>query len=159
MAGYDNVFAIGDIAQMATAAYPEGHPQVAQPAIQQGRQLGENIRHLLQKQPLKPFGYDDKGTMATIGRASAVAEIKGVPKLKGFIAWAIWIFIHVMTFLGNRNRFATIVNLSARYLTWPRTHNAIVGETPMTVLRTPERAGDAAEDGEEQEPVKGSWIG
>ena len=70
--------------------------------------------------------------MATIGRSSAVAEIKFLPRLKGFPAWIIWVGLHVATLLGNRNRFATMTNLAAKYLTGG-SHNAIVGETPPVV--------------------------
>ena len=74
--------------------------------------------------------------MATIGRSSAVAEIKFLPKLTGFPAWVIWVGLHIVTLLGNRNRFATLVNLSAKYLSWG-SHNAIVGETPYVIADEP----------------------
>ena len=74
--------------------------------------------------------------MATIGRASAVAEIKFMPKLTGFPAWVIWVALHIATLLGNRNRFATLINLSAKYLVWG-SHNAIVGETPYVTAAQP----------------------
>jgi NADH dehydrogenase len=69
--------------------------------------------------------------MATIGSRAAVAEIIHIPKLKGFIAWVIWLFIHVVGLLGSRNRLSTTVNLGVRYLSWPRTFNAIVGEVEV----------------------------
>ena len=75
-------------------------------------------------------------TMATIGRASAIAQIKGLPRLKGFPAWVIWVALHIATLLGNRNRFATMINLSAKYLAWG-SHNAIVGETPLVIADNP----------------------
>ena len=74
--------------------------------------------------------------MATVGRASAVAEIKFMPKMTGFIAWIIWVGLHVATLLGNRNRFATMTNLTAKYLT-KGSHNAIVGETPYVMADKP----------------------
>lgn len=87
-----------------------------------------------QNKTLKPFSYKDKGKMATVGRASAVAQIRSLPDLKGFAAWVIWVVLHVMSLLGNRNRFATMVNLGAKYLFWG-SHNAIVGESPDVVAR------------------------
>ena len=74
--------------------------------------------------------------MATIGRASAVAEIKFMPKMTGFLAWIIWVGLHIATLLGNRNRFATFVNLIAKYLV-SGSHNAIVGETPYVTAAQP----------------------
>ena len=63
-----------------------------------------------------------------------MAQVKGLPRLTGFIAWVIWIVVHVFSLLGNRNRLATMLNLSARYLFWHHSHNAIVGETPTIIL-------------------------
>jgi NADH dehydrogenase len=133
--GYDNVFAVGDI-----AATPDPLAQLAQPAIQGGRHAGRQIKAAVTgrtKRASRPFHYRDKGIMATIGRSAAVAEISHVPKLKGFLAWMIWLFVHIISLLGNRNRITTLVNLSVRYLAWPRTFNVIVGEVP-----TPDRRRD-----------------
>lgn len=130
--GLDNVYAIGDV-----SISPAALPQLAQPAIQGGKHVAKVIRKQLQGKTIKPFKYGDKGTMATIGRASAIAQIKGLPRLKGFPAWAIWVGLHVATLLGNRNRFATMINLTAKYLAWG-SHNAIVGETPPVVASSPE---------------------
>ena len=129
--GLKNVFAIGDV-----SIGPDELPQLAQPAIQGGKYVAKLIRAELKGKTYKPFSYTDKGTMATIGRASAVAEIKFMPKLRGFLAWIIWVGLHIVTLLGNRNRFATLTNLSAKYLTWG-SHNAIVGETPYVMATTP----------------------
>ena len=73
-------------------------------------------------------------TMATIGKSSAVATITHMPDLTGFLAWIIWVALHIATLLGNRNRFATLINLSSKYL-FSGSHNAIVGETPYVVAR------------------------
>ncbi len=130
--GFDNVFAIGDV-----AVNPDDPlPQLAQPALQQGIHVAKTIARRVRGRPQGPFRYRDKGTMATIGRASAIAQVKGLPRLKGFIAWVIWVAVHVASLLGNRNRFATMTNLSLKYLGW-RAHNAIVGETPYVSSRTP----------------------
>ncbi|MBC7629880.1 NAD(P)/FAD-dependent oxidoreductase [Aeromicrobium sp.] len=125
--GMDNVFAIGDV----SVSPDEPLPQLAQPAIQGGKHVAKFIKADMagNTSKVKVFKYKDKGTMATIGRSSAVAEIKGLPRLTGFPAWIIWVVPHVATLLGNRNRFATMINLTAKYLVWG-SHNAIVGETP-----------------------------
>ena len=129
--GLDATFAIGDV-----SIGPDGLPQLAQPAIQGGKHVAKFIKADGAGKSIKPFRYKDKGTMATIGRASAIAEIKGLPRLKGFPAWFIWVALHVATLLGNRNRFATMINLTAKYLAWG-SHNAIVGETPYVVAKKP----------------------
>lgn len=127
--GRPDTFAVGDI-----AIGPDSLPQLAQPALQGGKHVGKLIRAGLKGKTVKPFKYSDKGTMATIGKSSAIAEIKGLPRLKGFPAWFIWVVLHVATLLGNRNRFATLINLSSKYL-FSRSHNAIVGETPYVVAK------------------------
>ena len=126
--GRDNVFAIGDI-----SVTPDPLAQLAQPALQGGRHVGREIRAAVQGDDARasqPFHYRDKGILATIGRSAAVAEIAHAPKLKGFVAWVIWLFVHIISLLGNRNRMTTLVNLSVRYLAWPRTFNVIVGDVP-----------------------------
>lgn len=131
--GMSDVYAIGDV----SVSPAEPLPQLAQPAIQGGKHVAKLIRAQLEgKKTPKPFKYKDKGTMATIGRSSAVAEIKFLPRLTGFPAWIIWVGLHVATLLGNRNRFATMTNLAAKYLT-SGSHNAIVGETPPVVALKP----------------------
>lgn len=131
--GLPNVFAVGDI-----AVNPDNPlPQLAQPALQEGKHVAKLISRVVAgKSEPKPFRYRDKGTMATIGRASAIAQVKGLPRLKGFIAWFIWVAVHVASLLGYRNRITTMTNLSLKYLGW-RSHNAIVGETPYVSSRTP----------------------
>jgi NADH dehydrogenase len=126
--GFDNVYAVGDI-----AVTPKPLPQVAQPALQGGRHAGRQIAARItgdEKKIGRPFHYRDKGILATIGRSAAVAQISHVPKLTGFIAWVIWLFVHIISLLGNRNRITTLVNLAVRYLAWPRTFNVIVGDVP-----------------------------
>ena len=121
--GFDDVFAVGDISLTPTPL-----AQLAQPALQGGEHAGRQIGRLVAGEPTKPFRYFDKGSLATIGRSSAVAKINHVPGLTGFVAWLIWLFVHIFFLLGTRNRIAAIANLSVRYLAWPRSHNAIVGE-------------------------------
>ncbi len=133
--GLDNVFAIGDVAVNPD----EPLPQLAQPAIQGGKHVAKVIKadQKGKRAKVKEYKYLDKGTMATIGRASAIAEIAYLPRLKGFPAWVIWIGLHIVTLLGNRNRFATLINLTAKYLAWG-SHNAIVGETPPIAAQKPQ---------------------
>lgn len=147
VAGLKDVYAIGDI-----AIGPNALPQLAQPAIQGGKHVAKLIARAQKGKPMKAFTYKDKGTMATIGRASAIAQIKGLPRLTGFPAWVIWVTVHVATLLGNRNRFATMINLGAKYLAWG-SHNAIVGETPLVMAENPttvraleERYGSGPDD-------------
>ena len=129
--GLKDVYAIGDV-----AISPDPLPQLAQPAIQAGKHVAKLIDRAQDGKGMKSFKYRDKGTMATIGRASAIAQIKGLPRLKGFPAWFIWVALHIATLLGNRNRFATMINLTAKYLAWG-SHNAIVGETPLVIADNP----------------------
>jgi len=121
----DAIFALGDIALMETEAYPKGHPQVAQPAIQQGKHLGDNFKKLLRNKPLEPFEYYDKGTMATVGRNKAVVDIKKM-HLGGFIAWFIWMFIHLWFLVGFRNRVVTFFNWTYSYISYDRAARLII---------------------------------
>lgn len=130
--GLDGVYAVGDI---SVADGDGALPQLAQPAIQQGKYVGRLIAAGLRGEEPDPFSYSDKGILATIGRASAVAEVTGLPRLTGFPAWMVWNGVHIVTLLGNRNRVAAMVNLGAKYLAWGRSHNAIVGDTEPPQLR------------------------
>jgi NADH dehydrogenase len=123
--GYENIFAIGDIAYMVTEAYPNGHPQVAQPAIQQGEHLAENLKQLLYGKPMEPFRYKDKGTMATIGRNKAVVDLKHL-RFAGFFAWFIWMFIHLMFLVGFRNRVVVFFNWTYNYINYDKAARLIV---------------------------------
>lgn len=102
----DCVFALGDICIMTTADYPGGHPQLAQVAIQQGRTLAANLNR---GSFSRPFKYRDKGTMATIGRNRAVADI-GHTHLRGFFAWLAWMFVHLISILGMRNKISVLID-------------------------------------------------
>lgn len=108
--GYDNIYAIGDICyQDADPKFPNGHPQLAQVAIQQGTLLAKNLRSKDQGQQLKPFSYVDKGSMAIIARYNAVADL---PKFSftGFFAWITWLLIHLFPIAGFRNRWKLLGN-------------------------------------------------
>jgi NADH:ubiquinone reductase (H+-translocating) len=122
--GQERVFAAGDVA----INQQEPIAQLAQPAIQEGRHAAEQVVRRIAGQPTKPFRYHDKGTMATIGRRSAVVELRGGVQLRGTIAWFAWLGLHLIYLLGNRNRVVTLVNLAWRYLTWSRGGGVIVGD-------------------------------
>ncbi|AXO79457.1 NAD(P)/FAD-dependent oxidoreductase [Olleya aquimaris] len=123
--GLDNIFAIGDVAQMETEAVPSGHPMMAQPAIQQGKLLGENLLKLLENKPMKPFVYNDKGSMATIGRNKAVVDL---PKFKfqGVFAWFVWMFVHLFFLIGFRNRMVVFINWVYNYIRFDREARLII---------------------------------
>jgi NADH dehydrogenase len=122
---YPVIFALGDIAYMETEAYPKGHPQVAQPAIQQGQLLGKNILKLIAKKPMIKFKYNDKGSMATIGRNKAVVDI-GRVKFAGFFAWFVWMFIHLMALVGFRNRVVVFFNWVYNYINFDKAARLII---------------------------------
>ena len=115
--GMNDVFAIGDVAAMITDDLPRGHPGVAPAAQQQGRFLAKNILRMLNNQPTEKFKYFDKGSMATIGRNKAVVDI-GKIRFQGFFAWWVWMFVHLMSLVGFRNRVVTFINWSINYLTF-----------------------------------------
>jgi NADH dehydrogenase len=123
--GYPNIFALGDIAFMESEAYPKGHPQVAQPAIQQGKLLGKNLMRLIDGKPLKKFQYRDKGSMATIGRNKAVVDLKAY-KFSGFFAWFIWMFVHLMSLVGFRNRIVVLFNWTYNYINFDKAARLII---------------------------------
>lgn len=115
---FDNIYALGDVAYMETPIYPKGHPQVANVAINQAKNLGLNIFKSLknEKYDLKEFEYKDLGTMATIGKHKAVVELKHV-KFKGPLAWYVWMFLHLMLILSVRNKIVIFFNWAWSYFT------------------------------------------
>ena len=124
--GFNNIFAIGDACIMEEdSAFPNGHPQMAQPAMQQGKLVAQNIGALLQNKPLKPFSYFDKGSMATIGRNKAVADLKGV-KVQGFVAWLIWMFIHLVSLIGFKNKFFVLLSWVFSYFSYDKSNRLII---------------------------------
>ncbi len=122
--GQDRVFAAGDIGIIEDQPLP----QLAQPAIQQGRHVADQIRRIEAGRPTRPFRYKDKGIMATIGHRSAVVEFPNRIKVRGTLAWLAWLGLHLFFLLGNRNRISALVNLSWRYLTWSRGGGVIIGD-------------------------------
>ncbi len=130
--GFDNVYALGDLAYMETPKYPGGHPQVAQAAIQQADLLAGNLKLLEQKsnpERMVLFEYTDKGSMATVGRNLAVVDVPK-PRLHfgGFFAWLIWMGLHLMLILGVKNRFFVFFNWLYNYVTYDQNLRLIFRE-------------------------------
>ena len=123
--GYENIFAIGDIALMKTEEFPKGHPMVAQPAIQQGKHLAKNLKRLIRGEKLEPFDYFDKGTMATVGRNRAVVDLHKW-KFSGFFAWFVWMFVHLWFLVGFRNRTVTFFNWIYNYINYDKAARLII---------------------------------
>ena len=119
--GHPEVFVIGDL-----AAPPNPPPQLAPAAIQQGKHVAKSLRRRLEGRPAKPFKYVNKGTMATIGRNAAVAELPLRLRIRGFPAWVAWLFLHLMYLVGFRNRANVLVDWGWNYLTYDRGARVIV---------------------------------
>ena len=115
--GFENIFAIGDVAAMITNDTPKGHPGVAQVAIQMGKTTGKNILHLIKGENTEPFKYFDKGSLATIGRNKAVADL-GKIKFQGFFAWVVWMFVHLISLLGFRNKVIVFISWIGSYISY-----------------------------------------
>ncbi|MDC6389991.1 NAD(P)/FAD-dependent oxidoreductase [Maribacter sp. PR1] len=122
---HPEIFAIGDIACMQSEEAPKGHPMMAQPAIQQGRNLGENLIRLVNEKPLKPFVYKDKGSMATVGRNKAVCDLKNI-RFQGVFAWFVWMFVHLFYLIGFKNRVVVFINWVYNYIRFDREARLII---------------------------------
>lgn len=123
--GYDNIFALGDIAFMTEDKYPKGHPQVAPVAIQQARLLSRNFKSQHLNKPLKEFKYKDMGTMATVGKNLAVVELPFI-HFQGIFAWFVWMFIHLMSIVGVKNRLMIFINWAWKYFTYDQSTRLIL---------------------------------
>lgn len=123
--GYTNIFALGDISLMCEEKYPNGHPQVAQVAIQQAQLLAANFTRMKKGIPLKEFKYRDLGTMATVGRNLAVVELT-YASFQGIFAWFIWMFIHLMSIIGVRNKLMIFINWAWKYFTYDQSTRLII---------------------------------
>lgn len=129
--GYNNIYVIGDLAYMESPKYPHGHPQVAPVAMQQAELLAENLKRIERKSTsFFDFEYYDKGSMATVGRNLAVVDVPK-PKLhfSGFLAWMIWMGLHLMLILGVKNRFFVFLNWLYNYLTYDQNLRLIFRDT------------------------------
>ena len=125
ISGLNDIYAIGDVCVMSTSGHPNGHPQVAQVAIQQGRNLAKNLLSMKSNSGLKPFKYIDRGSMATIGRNRAVADLSFI-KFSGFVAWLTWMFVHLMAIVGVKNRLLIFINWFWNYLTYDQSLRLIL---------------------------------
>ncbi|WP_313023689.1 NAD(P)/FAD-dependent oxidoreductase [Mobilicoccus sp.] len=122
--GHPGIYAIGDCAIEPDSPLP----QLAQPAMQMGTHVGRQIVAAGNGEATVPFAYDDKGTMATIGRNAAVVQFPGGKTVTGFPAWTLWVGVHLATLLGGRNRLQAMVNTAFRYFAWPQSATNIVGD-------------------------------
>jgi len=125
VAGTDNVFAIGDIAYQTEEKWPNGHPQVAQVAMQQGALLAKNLRRLTDGSQPTTFHYRDLGSMATIGRHKAVADLP-FWRFQGVFAWMVWLYIHLFSILGLKNRMFIFLNWVWNYVTYDQSLRLVI---------------------------------
>ena len=125
VSGLEDVYALGDVCLMKTADYPYGHPQVAQTAIQQAFLLAKNIKAATSKKALKKFKYKDLGTMATIGRHRAVVDLSFL-NTQGFLAWIIWLFVHLFALIGIKNKLFVFINWLWNYMTYDQSLRLII---------------------------------
>ena len=123
--GFEDVFAIGDVAAMISEEQPRGFPMLAPVAIQQGKHLAKNFRNLKDGKALQPFRYFDKGVMATVGRNKAVAEV-GKLRLGGWLAWQAWLWIHLFFLIGFRNKIVVLFDWFWNYVTYDRAVRLII---------------------------------
>jgi len=122
---YSDIFALGDLCLMETPKYPNGHPQVAQVAIQQAKLLGSNLIKLKSGFAPKEFEYADRGSLATIGRNRSVADLP-IGKLKGFVAWILWSVVHLFSIVGVKNRLSIFLNWSWNYFTYDQSLRVLI---------------------------------
>lgn len=136
--GFDDVFAIGDMAVMTTdKKYPAGHPQVAQVAMQQAGLLGKNLTRRQKGLSMKAFTYFDKGSLATVGRNLAVADLPFF-RFQGFFAWVLWLFVHLMEILGVKNRLFVFINWAWSYFTYDQSLRLLINpkrKAPAQVVK------------------------
>ncbi len=123
--GSENIFAVGDVAAMVSDEFPNGHPMVAPVAVQQARLLAANFLRMQKGKDIQPFKYVDKGSMATIGRNRAVVDLPFM-HLKGWFAWYVWMFVHLIMLVGFRNRLVVFVNWAWNYLSYERAIRLII---------------------------------
>ncbi|MDF2455279.1 MAG: ndh, partial [Cytophagaceae bacterium] len=123
--GYKNIYAVGDLAWMSTPKYPNGHPQVGNVAVNQGKRLGQNLTALSKGKAMKEFEYKDLGSMATVGRKLAVVDLP-FAKFQGFFAWLTWLFVHLMLLLGVKNKLFTLLNWTWSYIAFDQSLRLII---------------------------------
>lgn len=124
--GTQNIFALGDVALMQNESYPKGHPMLAQVAIQQGVNLAKNLSLETKQKAWQEFKYKDLGTMATVGRNRAVAELYNKLMLKNFPGWAVWMLVHLLSLVGFRNKLVVLLNWVYNYFSYDRKIRLII---------------------------------
>lgn len=134
--GLPNVFVIGDLAN-AKDNNGKPLPGVAPVALQQGRHVGRNLLRAIRGKPLEPFEYFDKGNLATVGRASAIADL-GFVRLSGLVAWLAWLFVHILYLVGFRNRLAVTLNWAWAYIRMQRGARLIYGDVEELIPEDPQ---------------------
>lgn len=123
--GYDNVYALGDVAAMISDDYPNGHPGVAQVALQQAKNLSKNIISAINGRKLTAFKYFNMGSMATVGRNKAVVDLPFI-RFQGFFAWFVWMFLHLLFLVGFRNKMVVLINWIWNYFSYDRGTRLII---------------------------------
>lgn len=130
--GCDNIFAIGDVSAYATTKNPKGQPMLAPVAQQQGELLGKNILRKIDNKPMEPFEYHNKGVMATIGRKKAVVDLPNY-KFQGWFAWMVWMFVHIFSLAGFRNKAVTFIDWLINYFSYDRPLGLILKSAELTI--------------------------
>ena len=123
--GHDNIFALGDVAHIESENYKKGYPQLASVAVQQGKFMAENLKNLRVGKPLNTFSYNDKGSMATIGRKKAVVDLPNW-KFQGTAAWFVWLGVHLFSLMGFKNKLVTFTNWAWNYIRHDRETRLII---------------------------------
>lgn len=141
--GHPEVFVIGDLASI-TYDHDKPVPGLAPAAIQEGKYVGRQVKADLQGKPRQPFHYLDKGTLATIGRAAAVAEFPGGIHISGYFAWLSWLFVHIFFLIGFRNRLAVMFDWAWSYITYQRSARLITGESNIIPIATLQHMEEAS---------------
>lgn len=129
--GMKHIYVIGDICLQTEEDYPKGYPQVAPVAIQQGKLLAKNLKNKEKGKDIKPFKYKNQGTLATVGRNKAVADIHKV-RLKGFPAWTVWMLVHLRSILGVKNKIVVFIDWVWNYFTYDLSMRLILFAKPGT---------------------------
>lgn len=154
--GYKNIYAVGDISYMETPSYPKGHPQLANVAINQAKNLAKNLYHLNQGKSLREYEYVNLGSMATIGKNKAVVDLPNL-RFKGMLAWFIWMFLHLMLILSVRNKLIIFINWAWGYFTNDTSLRLILKETNTTNAKNQFVEKNADERSQEIEEIGASY--
>jgi len=130
MEGSENVFVLGDLAYMETGSFPKGHPQLANVAIAQAKNMALNFKNIIRNKPLNPFSYQNPGIMATVGKRKAVVDLPFI-SFQGRLAWYVWMFLHLMLIVSVKNRLIIFINWAVSYFTNDTTLRLIIPPSPL----------------------------